>query len=302
MTIITNLIRSEQNGIEFYTVESTGESGISQSGLAKLCGVRSPSVYRFEATLLRSQASSDLESLPAEGFEDFTLLRNDEKAIVNGKESGNLKIYRSRFCIEVVKYHADKGKKEALHSLMKFAEMGFNSWVQQITGWRPPQLEQPTTDTGIPVSTPQIEPQTIEIAAEPVPEDSIHPALKFIQDAIDMGEKLGGFDSAEQAIVRAKLAKAIQVAQLSELTPTPVEAPQQYTIAERAFVLGHRISQLQTVAAGKFAADLYRQKHSKNPPQRLTNYKDGVSYVNVYSGRDLSIADLAIQTVAERGY
>jgi hypothetical protein len=310
MTIITNLIKFEQNGIEFYTVEATGESGISQSGLAKLCGVTRPSIVNFAKTLTPVTCEGETVSEPSDtkSFEDFTLVTNSGKAVVNGRESGSLRIYRSNFCIAAIKYYAEKGKKEALHSLLKFAELGFETWVQQITGWKPPQTDQPILE---PEPQPQIEPPTLEVTAEQIPpelppapeEPTLHPALKFIQDAIDMGEKLGGFDSGEQAIVRAKLAKAIQVAQLSELTlPTPVEAPQQYTIAERAFVLGHRINQLQTVAAGKFAAELYRKKHDKNPPQRLTNYNGGVSYVNVYSGRDLSIADLAIQTVAERGY
>jgi len=69
--------------------------------------------------------------------ECLTLVTSDQ-TIVDGQESGNLRIYRAEFCIAVIKHYADKGRKEALYSLMKFAEIGFNSWVQNITGWRSP--------------------------------------------------------------------------------------------------------------------------------------------------------------------
>ena len=41
---ITRVIRDE---IEFFTVDETGESGMSESGLARLCGVAPVSVHRF---------------------------------------------------------------------------------------------------------------------------------------------------------------------------------------------------------------------------------------------------------------
>ena len=34
-----NITRVERNGVEFFTIDATGESGMSESGLARLCGV-----------------------------------------------------------------------------------------------------------------------------------------------------------------------------------------------------------------------------------------------------------------------
>ncbi len=140
MSAIT-LLKSEQNDVEFYTIESTGKSGISQSGLARLCGVEHSTIGRLENTLVRGKAP---ESLKPFANKSFTLMRDSDKAIVGGKDAGNLKIYNSRFCVAVIKHYADKGNKEAVYSLMKFAETGFNTWVQTVTGWQSqqPQIQQ----------------------------------------------------------------------------------------------------------------------------------------------------------------
>jgi hypothetical protein len=129
------LLKTEQNGIEFYTIASSGESGISQSGLAILCGASHTTIGRLEKTLVRSEAP---ELLKAFMDERLTLVRGEDDAFINGEVAGNLRIYRAEFCIAVIKHYADKGKKEAVYSLMKFAEMGFNAWIQSVTGWRSP--------------------------------------------------------------------------------------------------------------------------------------------------------------------
>ena len=41
------ITRVERDGVEFFTVDDTGESGMSESGLARLCGVAPVSVHRF---------------------------------------------------------------------------------------------------------------------------------------------------------------------------------------------------------------------------------------------------------------
>jgi ribosome-binding protein aMBF1 (putative translation factor) len=53
MTNSTIVMRAEQNGVEFYTVEATGESGMSQSGLAALVGVDQSTISKLEKTLMQ---------------------------------------------------------------------------------------------------------------------------------------------------------------------------------------------------------------------------------------------------------
>ena len=42
-----NITRVERDGVEFFTIDATGESGMSESGVARLCGVAQVSVHRF---------------------------------------------------------------------------------------------------------------------------------------------------------------------------------------------------------------------------------------------------------------
>lgn len=57
------LILTEQSGVEFYTVSATGESGISISGLAILCGVTKQSISKLVSNLSAGKAPNRLKSL-----------------------------------------------------------------------------------------------------------------------------------------------------------------------------------------------------------------------------------------------
>ena len=88
-----DLIRKVENNVEFYTVLETGESGMSQSGLAILAGVSSQALIKLEATLVTSSPSECLQPFVGE---NLTLVTNNEQNLtVNGKSVGNLKIYKS---------------------------------------------------------------------------------------------------------------------------------------------------------------------------------------------------------------
>lgn len=124
------LTKVDRDGIEFYTLAATGESGVSQSGLAILCGVSQQAISKLEKTLTTKQPPEWLEPFVETGFTLTT------EAIVDGVLAGNLKIYTSRFCIATINHYAGKGNKVAVHTLTRFAEMGFTKWVQDITGWQ----------------------------------------------------------------------------------------------------------------------------------------------------------------------
>lgn len=297
MTIISNLIKTEQNGVEFYTVESTGESGISQSGLAKLCGVTRTSIINLAKTFTKTPVTSGEKAISGvsdtNGFEDFTPVTNGRKLLVNGKDCGSLKTYKSDFCIRTISYYAEKGKEKAIFSLMKFAKLGFDTWVQQITGWKPPQTIAP--------SIPQIEPELTPRSA-----------VQLIRDAIALGDKLGGFNKEEQVMVRSQLAKAIRSVRISKAVeevpvkdPAPVgyQLPAYFTISERAYFLGYKLTNSQAISAGKFAARMYREERGKDPykSKARLNKVNGFQTVNVYLSKDVHITDLAIDSTVRFG-
>ena len=129
------IIRKKEDNVEFYTVALTGQSGMSQSGLAILAGVSRQSLILLEKTLVSKAPSKSLESFVGK---DLTLVIEEPK--IDGKSVGNLKIYKSSYCAAVLKHYASKEDNEnrqvPLFTLLKFAEDGINSWIQTITGWK----------------------------------------------------------------------------------------------------------------------------------------------------------------------
>ena len=139
---MVNLIKPENLGdssttAEFYTIESTGESGMSQTGLAVLCGVSRQAIISLEQTLVSKSPSKWLESLVGK---DLTLVSNDKSVSVNGSPAGNLKVYRAGVCARIIQHYAFRGNEVAQYSLDQFTEFGVSQWIQGITGWK----KQPT--------------------------------------------------------------------------------------------------------------------------------------------------------------
>jgi hypothetical protein len=132
-----NLIKpegaSQSSTAEFYTVEQTGESGVSQSGLAILCGVSRAAISGLENTLATKAPSKSLELFVGK---PLTLVTSEEISVtVNGVPAGNLKIYAASFCAAVIRHYDRLGNEIAQYSADQFLEIGLSSWIQGITGW-----------------------------------------------------------------------------------------------------------------------------------------------------------------------
>ncbi|ANV92013.1 transcriptional regulator [Picosynechococcus sp. PCC 8807] len=137
--------KKDENGIEFYTIELTGQSGMSQSALATLAGVSEAAISNLEDTLLTQAPSKYLEPFIGK---PLTLLTQD--AVIDGRKQGNLKIYKSTYCAAVLQHYADPEtalggglskeqralqKATATRSCFLFMQVGIDLWIQRITGW-----------------------------------------------------------------------------------------------------------------------------------------------------------------------
>ena len=150
------IIKKNEDGVEFYTIDLTGQSGMSQSGLAILVGVSQQALSDLEKTLTSRAPSKVLEPFVGE---PLTLTSAHIKYTIDGKAVGKLKIYKSSYCAAVLKHYADPDRElnitdqqraTATYSLLKFAERGINDWIQEITGWKKrSQTFQPHTDVYI---------------------------------------------------------------------------------------------------------------------------------------------------------
>ena len=125
-----NLIISNQDGVQYFTVASTGESGMSQSGLARACGVNE-STIRYLIDSLRSKSpSSILDSFQGKGLEDLVLR--------SGVDFHNATILKDTFCAAALNHYAQGGKIQALQTLASYAAIGIRTHIQKITGWVDP--------------------------------------------------------------------------------------------------------------------------------------------------------------------
>ena len=144
------ILRRETEGIEFFTVQATGESGISHSGLAILCGVNQSTITRLVSKLEAITSCSEslekyLKHADNRGFDpmrDKALKRL--KAFIGKplhlegdfkKNGGIVKVLRADFCAATIKHYALEGREIAEQSMDKFMTLGINTWIQAITGW-----------------------------------------------------------------------------------------------------------------------------------------------------------------------
>ena len=59
---MSEVIRREESGVEYFTVQVTGESGLSVSGIARLCGVSQQAISLLIENLTSKSPSEWLDS------------------------------------------------------------------------------------------------------------------------------------------------------------------------------------------------------------------------------------------------
>jgi hypothetical protein len=130
-----NITRVERDGIEFFTIDATGESGMSETGLGQICGVSRQAVSLVLRDLIASK--TDQNQLEPLQNKDIWLQAKGLPTIEKSKIS-NLKIVRAEVCAQVVKHYAFYARHktpEAMFALEKFASLGITAWIQEVTHW-----------------------------------------------------------------------------------------------------------------------------------------------------------------------
>ena len=124
MSNLAQIIK-EVDGVEFYTDAATGASGVSQSGLAVLCGVTRDAISK----LLKSLYSEK----PYKGLEHLV----DKLSECRTQTQSGMWLCNDELSVAIIRYYDRKGNKTAQYTFDKFATIGFNAWIQSITGWQP---------------------------------------------------------------------------------------------------------------------------------------------------------------------
>ena len=133
-----NITRVERDGIEFFTIDATGESGMSEIGLARLCGVSQQGINSFLksiTSLITSKTDqNDLyRLLDGKIWLQAKGLTTPEKTQIR-----RLSIVRAEACAAVIQHYAFHSRyktPEALFALQKFATLGITGWIQEATHW-----------------------------------------------------------------------------------------------------------------------------------------------------------------------
>lgn len=119
------LRHKDEDGVEFFTLDFTGESGMSISGLAKLCG--KPRMTVYDAVQKAVDGISKAEHLKS--------LRGKAIQLTVGSSYKNVSVIKDEVCAAVIKHYAFGGSKKAQYALDRFTEKGVRAWIQENTGW-----------------------------------------------------------------------------------------------------------------------------------------------------------------------
>lgn len=127
---MSSLLRQISNGIEFYTRMSDGASGMSQSGLACLCGISQQTMSALVKEISSTGKHTPQFLKPFAG-KDLNL------------ETGTGSLFTAYvlpddFCAAAIEYYAYESRyknETALLSYRTFARLGIRGWIQSHTGW-----------------------------------------------------------------------------------------------------------------------------------------------------------------------
>ena len=143
---MSEVVRREESGIEYFTVQTTGESGLSISGIGKLNGVSKQAI----STLIKNLSTSS----PSKWLDPFVGKELD-LSTKGSKKGGEVKIIKAEVAAAIIRYYAIERKLEtAILALSMFSDAGITLFIQKMTGWQP-KVEI--------ASSPPVEPTIAEI-------------------------------------------------------------------------------------------------------------------------------------------
>lgn len=123
--------------IEFYVSNNGKDTGLSQRGLSRLCGVSVSTIMELMNNLKVIGKTVPKELKDLQGKELWVI----------GDFENNAKVVKSDFAAKIIEYYAFNSKASndvAKHSLLKFASIGIDNWIKNIVGYEEKQLS--TTD------------------------------------------------------------------------------------------------------------------------------------------------------------
>lgn len=130
---ITRVIR---DGVEFFTIDATGEAGMSESRLANLCEVSYQVINKTLRNLVATHSEANELKTKLDGK---VWLQPRSLSSIERSKITNRSIVRASACAAIIEHCAFDSKyktEEALFAYRKFSELSITAWIQTLTDWR----------------------------------------------------------------------------------------------------------------------------------------------------------------------
>ena len=132
---MTELIRKEINRIEYFTVDETGESGMSISGLAKWVGMAQNTI----TDLIKKLSNYPIGTVLPKSLQPLV----GKAFVLTVTDTQGRKIVQDTACACIANYYAMDARKttiEAKQAVLGFTSIGIRVYCQKQTGWQPKPL------------------------------------------------------------------------------------------------------------------------------------------------------------------
>ena len=206
-----NITRVERDGVEFFTIDETGESGMSETGIARLCGVSQVGIHKFISnSLITWDQEKELNPL----FRKTIATKPKQFLDFKPGQNSNIKILSATVCARTIEHFAFESKyktEQALFAYRKFAAKGMNAWIQEATHWH---------GNAVPRTGIVLDYNTIETLVENKLDGTSYRTFLVLQKAIRMRVQLSADEIMQQAsISRSAYSNAIN--KLADLNLLP---------------------------------------------------------------------------------
>ena len=116
----------DENGIEFYVSKDGTQTGVSISGLARLCGVAENSIRNIVNTVRKEKPSKALESFTG-NILHLAMSSEQQAKIITTEAASHIIFYYA--------FESSVANETAKFTAKQFATMGMHNWVKQVTGF-----------------------------------------------------------------------------------------------------------------------------------------------------------------------
>ena len=131
-----NITRVIRDCVEFFTIDATGKSKISESGQSNLCGVSYQAINKTLRNLVATHREANELKAKLDGK---VWLQPRGLSSIERSKITNRSIVRASACAAILEHCAFDSKyktEEALFTYRKFAELSITAWIQTLTNWR----------------------------------------------------------------------------------------------------------------------------------------------------------------------